>query len=186
MSRNVSMQFGRNGGVVQNRPGWKFIRGGEIVDGSAEVFGFAPGGLYILAVAAWNQSTGARNGRQLNYICAPEEDVFGTVAPTRDSIVSGGTARYTYTANSDSTLTLSASSASYGVRYALYRIDGAGGNSGQEPDIPTYTGQYTVTPTEQTQQLSTANKRMVVDVQVEEIPTDYGLVTQSGDTLQVR
>lgn len=186
MARNVSMQFGRSGGIVQNRPGWKFIRGGEILDGTSEVFSFAPGGMYILAVESWNASTFARNGRQLNFICSPEEDIFGTVAVTRDSIASGGTARYTYTANSDSTLTLSASSASYGVRYALYRIDGAGGNSGQESDIPAYTGQYTVTPTEQTQQLSTANKRMVADVQVEEIPTDYGLVTQSGDTLQVR
>lgn len=185
MARNVSMQFGRSGGIVQNRPGWKFIRGGEILDGTSEVFSFAPGGMYILAVESWNASTFARNGRQLNFICSPEEDIFGTVAVTRDSIVSGGTARYTYSANNDSTLTLSASSSAYGVRYALYRIDGAGGNSGQESDIPAYTGQYTVTPTEAVQTLNTANKRMTADVEVDEIPTDYGQVEQSGTDLSI-
>lgn len=183
-TRNVSMQFGRSGGVVQNRPGWKFIRGGEILDGSAEVFSFAPGGMYILAVESWNASTSARNGRQLNFICAPEEDIFGTVAPIRDSIVSNGTARYSYSANNDSTLTLSASSSSYGVRYALYRIDGAGGG-GERSDIQPYIGTYSVTPSTSPQSLSTANKRMTADIEVDENPTDFGQIVQSGDTLTI-
>lgn len=183
-TRNVSMQFGRSGGVVQNRPGWKFIRGGEILDGSAEVFSFAPGGMYILAVESWNASTSARNGRQLNFICAPEEDIFGTVAPTRDSIVSNGTARYSYSANNDSTLTLSASSSSYGVRYALYRIDGAGGG-GERSDIQPYIGTYSVTPSTSPQSLSTANKRMTADVEIDPIPSDYGHIAFDGSVMTV-
>lgn len=184
MSRNVSMQFGRSGGVVQNRPGWKFIRGAEITDNTTEVLSFAPGGIYILVSDQWTASSGARQGRQVYLICAPEEDVFGTTAITRDALVTGGTARVTYTNNADSTLSMVQTSASYNWRYALYRVDGAGG--GQErSSIEPYIGVYSVTPSTSPQSLSTANKRMTADIEVDEIPTDFGQIVQSGDTLTI-
>ena len=184
MSRNVSMQFGKSGGVVQNRPGLKFLRGGEVTDDTAEVISFAPGGMYILAVKVWNASTDAYRGHALYFIAAPEEDVFGTVAIARATAATGGTVSVTLTNNSDSTLTIVQSSATYNGRYALYRIDGQGGGT-QESTIEPYTGSYSVTPSTSAQSLSTANKRMTADVEVDEIPTDFGQVTQSGDTLSI-
>ena len=184
MSRNVSMQFGRSGGVVQNRPGWKFIRGGEVTDDTTEVLSFAPGGLYILVVKVWNASTGAYRGHAMYFIAAPEEDVFGTVAIARATAATGGTISLTLTNNSDSTLSIVQSSSTYNWRYALYRVDGAGGGQ-EQSTIEAYTGTYSVTPSTSQQSLSTANKRMTADVEVQEIPTDYGQVTQSGDTLSI-
>lgn len=178
------MQFGRSGGVVQNRPGWKFIRGAEILDDTTEVLSFAPGGMYILVVKVWNASTGAYRGHALYFIAAPEEDVFGTVAIARATGATGGTVSVTLTNNNDSTLSIKQSSATYNFRYALYRVDGAGGSS-EQSSIEPYTGTYSVTPTTSAQQLSTANKRMTADVEVQEIPTDFGQVTQTGDTLHI-
>lgn len=182
--RNVSMQFGKNGGPVQSRPGWKFMRGAEIVDDTAEVLSFAPGGMYILAVKVWNASTGAYRGHALYFIAAPEEDVFGTVAVARATAATGGTVSVTITANSDSTLTIVQSSTTYNWRYALYRIDGQGGGT-QQSSLEPYTGTYQVTPSTASQSLSTANKRMTADVEVEEIPTDFGQITQSGTDLAI-
>ena len=122
MSRDVSMQFGRAGTPAKNRPGWKYISGGEIDDGSSVILSFAPGGVYILVSVQWTASTGARQGRQVSLVCAPEEPVFGTTAPTREALATGGTARVSYTPNNDSTLTITRTNASYGWRYALYRI----------------------------------------------------------------
>ena len=184
MSRNVAMQFGRNGGVAQNKPGLKFIRGDRILDDSTVVLPFAPGGMYILAVKVWTASTGAYRGHAMYFIAAPEEDVFGTVAIARATAATGGTVSVTLTNNNDSTLSIVQSSSTYNWRYALYRVDGAGGGT-IESTIEPYTGTYSVTPTTSAQSLSTANKRMTADVEVNEIPTDYGQVTQSGDTLSI-
>lgn len=183
-SRNVSMQFGKSGGVVQNRPGLKFIRGGEITDDTAEVLSFAAGGMYVLAIKVWNASTGAYRGHGMYFVAAPEEDVFGTVAVARATVATGGTVSVTITANSDSTLTIVQSSSTYNWRYALYRIDGQGGGT-QESSLEPYSGSYTVTPSTSAQSLSTANKRMTADLEVEEIPTDYGQITQSGTDLAI-
>lgn len=121
---SVSMQFGRSGGVVQNRPGWKYIAGGEVTDNTTVTLSFAPGGIYILISDQWTAADGTRQGRQVYLICSPEEDVFGSSAITREALITGGTARVNYTNNADSTLSLVQSGASYAWRYALYRVDG--------------------------------------------------------------
>ena len=185
MSRNVSMQFGRSGGVVQNRPGWKFIRGGEVTDDTTEVLSFAPGGLYILVVKVWNASTGAYRGHALYFIAAPEEDVFGTVAIARATGATGGTISLTLTNNSDSTLSIKQSSATYNFRYALYRVDGAGGGTQEQSTIPAYTGAYSVDPSFETQTLATANKRMTADVDVNAIEVASVSNPQGGNTVYI-
>ena len=48
-----------------------------------------------------------------------------------------------------------------------------------------YTGNYTVTPTGETQTLSTADLMMTQDVTVNPIPSNYGLITWNGSTLTV-
>lgn len=51
--------------------------------------------------------------------------------------------------------------------------------------VPDYHGSYEITPTQNTQTLSVANKRMAQDLVVNPIPSNYGLITWDGSTLTV-
>ena len=48
-----------------------------------------------------------------------------------------------------------------------------------------YTGEYTVTPSAETQTLVTKNYRMTDNVVIAPIPQNYGLITWNGSTLTV-
>lgn len=48
-----------------------------------------------------------------------------------------------------------------------------------------YEGEYTITPSTETQVLNTRNLRMTDNVTVEPIPQNYGLITWNGSTLTV-
>lgn len=48
-----------------------------------------------------------------------------------------------------------------------------------------YTGDYTVTPSAETQTLLTKNKRMTDHIVINPIPSNYGLITWNGATLTV-
>ena len=48
-----------------------------------------------------------------------------------------------------------------------------------------YTGEYTVTPTQETQVLPTEGLMMTHDVTVNPIPSNYGLITWTGSVLIV-
>ena len=54
-----------------------------------------------------------------------------------------------------------------------------------EHDLPVYTGQTEVTPSEETQTLQTANKTVLHNIVVNPIPSNYGLITWNGSTLTV-
>jgi hypothetical protein len=54
-----------------------------------------------------------------------------------------------------------------------------------EHDLPVYTGQTEITPSEDTQLLQTANKTVVQDIIINPIPSNYGLITWNGSTLTV-
>ena len=54
----------------------------------------------------------------------------------------------------------------------------------RSPELP-YAGPYTVTPSRQTQTLSTRGFAMTEDVVVEPIPQNYGLVTYNGRILTI-
>ena len=54
-----------------------------------------------------------------------------------------------------------------------------------EGDRPPYEGEYNVTPTNAEQVLATDGKRMVGNVVVSPIPSNYGLITWNGATLTV-
>lgn len=49
----------------------------------------------------------------------------------------------------------------------------------------TYTGSYTVTPSAETQTISTEGYRMGHDIVVNPIPSNYGLITWDGHTINV-
>ena len=50
---------------------------------------------------------------------------------------------------------------------------------------PPYDGEYNITPTNQEQVLETVGKRMLQNVKVAPIPSNYGLITWDGSTLTV-
>lgn len=54
-----------------------------------------------------------------------------------------------------------------------------------EHDLPVYTGETEITPSEDTQVLQTANKTVVQDIIINPIPSNYGLITWNGSTLTV-
>lgn len=48
-----------------------------------------------------------------------------------------------------------------------------------------YTGDYTVTPSSETQTLQTNNLRMTDNITIEPIPNNYGLITWNGSVITV-
>ena len=52
-------------------------------------------------------------------------------------------------------------------------------------DLDPYTGEYTITPSNQTQTYRTKNTYMTENIVVEPIPSNYGLITWNGSTLTV-
>lgn len=52
-------------------------------------------------------------------------------------------------------------------------------------DRDPYTGDYVVTPSEETQTLETYNKRMTDNVTINPIPSNYGRIAWNGATLLV-
>lgn len=52
-------------------------------------------------------------------------------------------------------------------------------------DRDPYTGDYVVTPSQETQTLETENKRMTGNVIINPIPSNYGLITWNGAFITV-
>lgn len=59
-----------------------------------------------------------------------------------------------------------------------------GGISTLDP-LPYYDGSYAITPTTETQTLSTADKSMAENIVINPIPSNYGRITYNGGTLTV-
>lgn len=55
----------------------------------------------------------------------------------------------------------------------------------EERGRETYEGPYEVTPTRDTQTLSTEDKIMIADVTVNPIPSNYGLITHDGFAIRI-
>ena len=53
-------------------------------------------------------------------------------------------------------------------------------------DVQTYTGEYEVTPSAETQTLNTDGLRLTRNVTVNPIPQNYGLITYNGAVLTVQ
>ena len=54
-----------------------------------------------------------------------------------------------------------------------------------EYDLPVYTGQTEITPSEETQVLETANRTVLQNIVVNPIPENYGRLLWTGNTLTV-
>lgn len=119
---SVAMQFGRAPTTVQNRSGMALITEGEITDETVDTLEFEEGGFYVLYTKESNASSGAYRGHHAIAIAAPEEALFGTVAVAHGNMYASANSGVTITYATDSTVTIARSSATYAVRYALYRV----------------------------------------------------------------
>ena len=54
-----------------------------------------------------------------------------------------------------------------------------------EHDLPVYSGQTEITPSEETQTLQTANRTVLQNIVINPIPSNYGKITWNGSTLTV-
>lgn len=54
-----------------------------------------------------------------------------------------------------------------------------------EHDLPVYTGETDVTPSEETQTLQTANRIVLQNIVINPIPENYGRLSWTGNTLTV-
>lgn len=66
-------------------------------------------------------------------------------------------------------------------------IDGEAGTviKVTEHDLPVYSGQTEVTPSEGTQTLQTVNRTVLQNIIINPIPSNYGRITWNGSTLTV-
>ena len=54
-----------------------------------------------------------------------------------------------------------------------------------EHDLPVYTGETAITPSEEEQVLATAERVVTRNIVINPIPSNYGLITWNGSTLTV-
>lgn len=54
-----------------------------------------------------------------------------------------------------------------------------------EHDLPVYSGQTEITPSEEAQTLQTANMAVLQNIVINPIPSNYGRITWNGSTLTV-
>ena len=162
MARQVSMQFGKLGGASSNSQGMQILEesgtiAGDINSGSykdytvtfASAFPSAP----WVSIEEISSSTAYQYGSHaITFTSAPTESGF-----TIRFFNNTGARRYPT------------------IRWHAMLVTSGGGSSGS--DIPEYTGSYNVTPTTSSQTLATANKKMTGDLNVQEIPADFGQVS---------
>ena len=118
----LAMEYGSSGRVNTNGVGMRQVLKGDITD--ATVITFIPdvGGCYLLFTKEWNASTGAYRGHRMHVVAVPEEARYGSYACQRLNTVHSDNAGVTITYVNDSTITIERSSATYAVRYAIYKV----------------------------------------------------------------
>lgn len=143
MSKTLALRYGAAGHVKANQTA---IVASGLIDSSAAVdLILEPGGIYELFTAEYNASTGAYRGHRSRMIKAPEEDKFGTTAAATINESASTNSGVTITMNSDSTISIARSSATYAVRYVLRAVgltgiggtaQSSGGGGGSGGNVP--------------------------------------------------
>lgn len=67
----------------------------------------------------------------------------------------------------------------------VQQIDGEVGRVIRYADVPTYYGEYTVTPSDVEQTLMTRELKMQDNVTINPIPSDYGHISWNGSVITV-
>lgn len=116
----LAMEYGSSGRVSKATS--NIVASGIIDDASVIDIILDVGCMYLLQTAEYNASTGAFRGEHLWIIKSPEESQYGTTAASRGNVFASTNSGVTVTNNNDSTISISRSSATYAVRYALMKI----------------------------------------------------------------
>ena len=140
---SLAMQFGTAGRVDGRKT--SIVASGTIEDSSAADIILDAGGLYELFTCEYNANTGAYRGHRSRLIKAPENDLYGSVASATINESASSNSGVTITMNSDSTISIARSSATYAVRYFVRAVglntgvgsSGSGGDgSGSGGNVP--------------------------------------------------
>lgn len=120
--RKLVQKFGTSGGVNNLPANIKLAESGELNDDTVKIITPEAGSFYLLASKEYNASSGAYRGHHLVVIAAPEAEVFGTVAAAHVNAAASTNSGVTVNYPNDSTVTIQRSSATYAVRFAVYRV----------------------------------------------------------------
>lgn len=72
-----------------------------------------------------------------------------------------------------------------GISGTMQTAGGLNAQLGVPKTPPQYQGEYTVTPSQQTQTLNTAGRTLAENITINPIPQNYGLITYNGGIITV-
>ena len=98
------------------------VYSGIVDDENAVDLIFDAGGMYMLYTTEHNAPSGAYRGHRAILIKVPEDAVYGSTACAHINAAASTNSGVSITYNSDSSVTVARSSATYAVRYAVYKI----------------------------------------------------------------
>lgn len=118
MRKSYAMGFGTSGKIDDKKTGLKLVESKEINDSTSVTLDLDAGGFYLLAIKEYKISDLTYRGHRLITIAAselPDGDL------TRGNAYASSNAGVSVSTSSNSII-LSQSSATYGFRYALYKM----------------------------------------------------------------
>lgn len=122
MSKRLIEQFGSSGKVSNLPQNIRLVMSEEITDATIYTLTPEAGAMYILFSKEFNASNSNFYGERLVVISAPEVDKYGTTACNHGNAYASSNSGVTISYPNDSTVTIQRSSATYAVRFAVYRV----------------------------------------------------------------
>ena len=122
MSKRLIEQFGSSGKVSNLPQNIRLVMSEEITDATIYTLTPEAGAMYILFSKEYNVSNSNFYGERLVIISAPEVDKYGTTACNHGNAYASSNSGVTIGYPNDSTVTIQRSSATYAVRFAVYRV----------------------------------------------------------------
>lgn len=112
------MKYGSSGMTGGNNS--SLVYSGVIDDANTDDLVFESSSMYVIYTKEYNASTGAYRGHRGVLIATPEEGVSAAVGHTNFGASTNSGVTITY--NNDGTVTIARSSATYAVKYAVYKV----------------------------------------------------------------
>lgn len=122
MSKLSIEQFGSVGKVSNLPQNIKLVMSEEITDATTHTLTPEAGAMYLLFSKEYNANNSNFYGERVVVISAPEPDKYGTTDCNRGVLYSSQNSGISITYANDSTVTFARSSATYAVRFAVYRV----------------------------------------------------------------
>ena len=122
MSKKLIEQFGSFGKVSNLPQNIRLVMSEEITDATTHTITPEAGAMYLLFSKEYNVNNSNFYGERVVVFSAPEVGKFGTVECNRGSLYASANSGISITYANDSTVTFARSSATYAVRFAVYRV----------------------------------------------------------------